>query len=190
MTSPDDRRFDNLFTQYGKAGKPTINQLRNKVSQARKEYQRIADEQKANVVSTRNKLKKGAWWYSPKNINPEFEKIQSKDRGLVGGLAPHNILYALPELGSSWSDAEDFAAMVGTDLVVNKVVVPALVAVATKNPEAAATASAAASGAEAVQHLSKFRKALNAYKAAQGTIKGAKASGDIMRNVYKFADTE
>lgn len=190
MTAPEDRRFDNLFTQYGKAGKPTINQLRNKVLQAKKEYQRIADEQKANVVSTRNKLKKGAWWYSPKNINPEFEKIQSKDRGLVGGLAPHNILYALPELGSSWSDAEDFAAMVGTDLMVNKVVVPALVAVATKNPEAAAAASAAASGAEAVQHLSKFRKALNAYKAAKGTINSAKASGDIMRNVYRFADTE
>lgn len=190
MTAPEDRRFDNLFTQYGKAGKPTINQLRNKVSQARKEYQRIADEQKANVVSTRNKLKRGAWWYSPKNINPEFEKIQSKDRGLIGGLAPHNILYALPELGSSWSDAEDFAAMVGTDLAVNKIIVPTLVAVATKNPEAAATASAAASGAEAVQHLSKFRKALNAYKAANRTINSAKASGDIMRNVYKFADTE
>lgn len=190
MTAPEDRRFDNLFTQYGKAGKPTINQLRNKVLQAKKEYQRIADEQKVDVVSTRNKLKKGAWWYSPKNINPEFEKIQSKDRGLVGGLAPHNILYALPELGSSWSDTEDFGLMVGTDLLVNKVLVPALVAVAARNPEAGAAAAAAASGVEAVQHVSKFRKALNAYKAAKGVVNSAKASGNIMRGVYKLADTE
>ena len=193
-TSRDDRTFDNLFTNYGSDGKnsASIQSLKDKISMIKPEYQRAYKEQKAIVNSTKRKLTNGTWWFDPKAISKDFEKIQQKDRGIVGAFLPWNLKYSLPELGSSWSDVEDFGAMMLTDAAMKKVVVPLLVAAATKNPEAGAWASSALTATEAAATTSRFKRALNTLKESKALVSEAAASGDMIKGVInssRFAKT-
>lgn len=113
-----DRTYDKLFNGYidAKNGIYDDDSLQKKINDFKEYYERETGERKANLLNISNKYKNGTWYYDPKKINPKFaEMMDSHNGGLLGILDPTALPLNLTELGTSFSDLEDFIALTATD---------------------------------------------------------------------------
>jgi len=90
--------------------------LQDKISQYRSANDRQYRENYAEYLYDTKRATKGNSLFDPTKINPKFKDIQEhSDAGAIGWAMPSNILYMLPEWGSSYADFEDMAALMATD---------------------------------------------------------------------------
>ena len=112
---PGDRWTDNLFEGYDT--NLSTNQLRIKIQPLRDYWNGELERRSALERESANKYKNGTWYFDPQKINPKFRRLsENNDSGLIGGLMPDQLAYSLAEMGSSYSDFENMAAMMLTDL--------------------------------------------------------------------------
>lgn len=91
-------------------------QILQSISDLRKQYQRKDDELTASALSTINTLRNGNWAFDPRKIDPIYKKKQEQNDGSVFDiLNPLRLPYAIPEMGSSYSDLETMAAMLASE---------------------------------------------------------------------------
>lgn len=115
--------------------------LKSKVAELRLE----ADQKQAELQHEITKYKKGTWYFDPKKIDPEFERVQASNRA-IGDIPEKGIkalLYSLPELGSSFSSFESFCAQFGIQYAGTK----AATKLAGKHPGLALATELATQGA-------------------------------------------
>jgi hypothetical protein len=118
---PSDRWTDNLFEGYDT--NLSTNHLRNRIQPLRDHWNGELERRSALERESANKYKNGAWYFDPQKINPKFRRLsENNDSGLIGGLLPDQLAYSLAEMGSSYSDFENMAGMMLTDLSAGAVV--------------------------------------------------------------------
>ena len=113
-----DRTYDKLFNSYidTKNGIYSDDSLQKRINDFKQYYEREEGQRRANLLSISNKYKNGTWYYDPKKINPKFaEMMDDHNGGLLGILDISALPLNLTELGTSFSDLEDFVALTATD---------------------------------------------------------------------------
>lgn len=117
--SDKDNQFINqFFRSYENASDKEgyKKQIVQSINNLRKQYQRKDDELTASTLSTINTLRNGNWAFDPRKIDPIYKKKQEQNDGSVFDiLNPLRLPYAIPEMGSSYSDLETMAAMLASE---------------------------------------------------------------------------
>lgn len=114
QSSSDDSWTDGLFEGYTNGN---TNKLRQQAEELKNYWTDELDKRSAILKEVSNKYKNGAWYFDPQKINPKFRYFsENNDAGIIGGLLPDQLAYSLAEMGSSYSDFENMAAMMITDL--------------------------------------------------------------------------
>lgn len=116
----NDRTYDSFFTSGSEI--KNNNNLLNRFQQNLEYWKGDVDEKIENKTQDAQdisrKLLKGTWYFKPELIDPKFREAQAHtDVGLLGTIT--HPLYSFPELGSSFSDFEDFATLTATDAGVS-----------------------------------------------------------------------
>ena len=134
--SPDDiQTFDHLFNSYKNhigESKNHINVLQNRINSLKSQLERDKTEKETDLKSTLDTYINGNWLFDPRKIDPVYKKMQEQnDRGILGTIIdPSQWLYAVPELGSSFSDFYDFVGLLalngGAELVASKLATTAM----------------------------------------------------------------
>lgn len=111
---PTDRWTDALFIDHSSEGGTDV--LKNKIQPIKKEWGEILESRIADAKESANKYKNGTWYFDPQKINPKFRYYsENNDSGILGGFLPDQIMYSFSEMGSSYSDWMNMAAMIVTD---------------------------------------------------------------------------
>lgn len=128
--APDDiQTFDHLFNSYKQhAGesKAHINALQSKIDKAKNDLERDKTAKETDLKSTLDTYRNGNWLFNPRKIDPIYKKMQEEeDRGILNTIVdPSQWLYAVPEIGSSFSDFADFTGLLllngGAELAASK----------------------------------------------------------------------
>lgn len=116
---PDGNKyFDFLFDSYKSSTggiKDGINNrirdLRNKTDIMIEDLGREVREKQADVIHTHNVYKNGNFLFDPRKISKEYREEQEKERGLLSIFDITQLPYNLPEIGTSFADAADFAGL-------------------------------------------------------------------------------
>lgn len=134
--SPDDTQtFDHLFNSYKQHTGETKNHIRllqSKVDKLREGLERDKAAKEADLKSTLDTYKNGNWLFDPKKIDPVYRKMQEEDdRGILKTIVdPSQWLYAVPEIGSSFSDLVDFTGLLmlngGAELAASRLATTAV----------------------------------------------------------------
>lgn len=134
--SPDDTQtFDHLFNSYKQHTGETKNHIRllqSKVDKLREGLERDKAAKEADLKSTLDTYKNGNWLFDPKKIDPVYRKMQEQDdRGILKTIVdPSQWLYAIPEIGSSFSDFVDFTGLLmlngGAELAASRLATTAV----------------------------------------------------------------
>lgn len=113
---------DTFINQYFKGYKSVNNideyknNVQNMINILKKDRERESKELEASQLSTINTLRNGNWAFDPRKIDPIYKKKQEEnDSSLIDFLNPLRLPYAIPEMGSSYSDLQTSLAMLGTE---------------------------------------------------------------------------
>ena len=184
----NDDSYKHLINTYtGKGNNNNYISLLNKIDKLKPEYDKRRNDALKKTIESSRVLAKGTWYFDPNKINPEYESIQEhlNDSGSITDFINLiNWLYTIPELGTSFSDAATFGGMLATDMVIKKWVVPALTAIATRNPTATRLASAVAAGTATVEDINKLNKIRTALDYSKKGIALAEGAGSIWATSY------
>ena len=116
-TDANDRSTDRFFNDHTSGS--DINKLQQKVNNYREMYDRDRKEADLEVKKQLNYLQNGAWYFNPKNINPEYRRLLNEgDYGFFGFALPGNLPYSFAELGSSWGDITHMAGSLAVDAAI------------------------------------------------------------------------
>lgn len=127
--------FDGLFDSYKShsgESKNHIGVLQSKIDKLRNSLERDQAAKKTDLKQTLDIYRNGNWLFDPKKIDPIYKKMQEEeDRGILKTIVdPSQWLYAVPELGSSFSDFVDFTGLMllngGAEYVASKLATTAL----------------------------------------------------------------
>ena len=168
---PNEHGYDNLFIDYSKDqnGKAGYLALEDQLREQLPEFYRLKNQKKVEAIQAKDDLTKGNAWFDPSKLDKKFlNKQSSRDMGLLGGFMPQNLQYSLPELGSSFSDLKDFAALSVMDFAANNVVVPLILTAATHMPAGAAKAIGLAESASKVNKALEVSKAIREAQKIEG----------------------
>lgn len=139
-----DRRFDNLFTDYTKTKgdfKNGSDRLQYFIDLNKEPVMDKYLEAKKDVITRTQNLAQGNYWFDPKKIDKRFMNIVNNDDfGFLGSITV-GLPAAIPQLGSSFSDAKDFFASIGVDAAMENVVAPIAIGVASGGGAALETAA-------------------------------------------------
>ena len=82
----------------------------------KRDRERESKELEASQLSTINTLRNGNWAFDPRKIDPIYKKKQEENNGsLLDFLNPLRLPYAIPEMGSSYSDLQKSLEMLGKE---------------------------------------------------------------------------
>lgn len=114
-SDPNNEYVNSLFLRSsdadGKELSKRVSDIKPTLEWLTETKNRTAKEQEADLISTMNTLKNGNWAFDPRKIDPEYKKAQQE--GGHGVLS--SLVMGIPEMGSSYSDLETFATMMGTE---------------------------------------------------------------------------
>lgn len=186
--SVNDTSYKSMINTYtGKRANNNYISLLKKIDALKPEYEQRRLDALKKVQESSRVLAKGTWYFDPNKIDPEYERIQqnlNNSGNLLDFANPANLLYAIPELGTSFSDAATFGGMLATDMAIKKWVVPALTAIATRNPTATRLASAVAAGTATVEDINKLNKIRTTLDYSKKGIALAEGAGSIWATSY------
>lgn len=117
-TDKDDAFINQYFKGYKSANNidEYKNNVQNMINILKKDRERESKELEASQLSTINTLRNGNWAFDPRKIDPIYKKKQEENNGtLLDFLNPLKLPYAIPEMGSSYSDLQTSLAMLGTE---------------------------------------------------------------------------
>ena len=117
-TDKDDAFINQYFKGYRNADNidEYKNNVQNMINVLKRDRERESKELEASQLSTINTLRNGNWAFDPKKIDPIYKKKQEENNGsLLDFLNPLRLPYAIPEMGSSYSDLQTSLAMLGTE---------------------------------------------------------------------------
>lgn len=117
-TDKDDAFINQYFKGYKSANNidEYKNNVQNMINILKKDRERESKELEASQLSTINTLRNGNWAFDPRKIDPIYKKKQEENNGtLLDFLNPLRLPYAIPEMGSSYSDLQTSLAMLGTE---------------------------------------------------------------------------
>ena len=118
----DTDKDDTFINQYFKGYRNADNideyksNVQNMINILKRDRERESKELEASQLSTINTLRNGNWAFDPRKIDPIYKKKQEENNGsLLDFLNPLRLPYAIPEMGSSYSDLQTSLAMLGTE---------------------------------------------------------------------------
>lgn len=117
-TDKDDAFINQYFKGYRNADNidEYKNNVQNMINVLKRDRERESKELEASQLSTINTLRNGNWAFDPRKIDPIYKKKQEENNGsLLDFLNPLRLPYAIPEMGSSYSDLQTSLAMLGTE---------------------------------------------------------------------------
>lgn len=117
-TDKNDAFINQYFKGYKSANNidEYKNNIQNMINILKKDRERESKELEASQLSTINTLRNGNWAFDPRKIDPIYKKKQEENNGtLLDFLNPLRLPYAIPEMGSSYSDLQTSLAMLGTE---------------------------------------------------------------------------
>ena len=114
---PGDTRADLFFKDSKKYtyDPQDVNELISKLDNYQKFYEDERLEREQDVLSRQNTLKNGHFLFNPNKLDPDFKyDFENEDHGVVEFFKNpiKNIFFAIPEMGSSFSDFESFLGQV------------------------------------------------------------------------------
>lgn len=115
--NPEDTRADQFFKDSKKYtyDAQDVNDLLTKLNSYQKFYESERLEREQDVMSKQNTLTKGNWLFNPEKLDKDFKyDFENEDHGIVEFWKNplKNIFFAIPEIGSSFSDYESFIKQV------------------------------------------------------------------------------
>lgn len=117
-TDKDDAFINQYFKGYRNADNidEYKSNVQNMINVLKRDRERESKELEASQLSTINTLRNGNWAFDPRKIDPIYKKKQEENNGsLLDFLNPLRLPYAIPEMGSSYSDLQTSLAMLGTE---------------------------------------------------------------------------
>lgn len=117
-TDKDDAFINQYFKGYRNADNidEYKSNVQNMINVLKRDRERESKELEASQLSTINTLRNGNWAFDPRKIDPIYKKKQEENNvGLLDFLNLLRLPYAIPEMGSSYSDLQTSLAMLGTE---------------------------------------------------------------------------
>ena len=117
-TDKNDAFINQYFKGYKSANNidEYKNNVQNMINILKNDRERESKELEASQLSTINTLRNGNWAFDPRKIDPIYKKKQEENNGsLLDFINPLRLPYAIPEMGSSYSDLQTSLAMLGTE---------------------------------------------------------------------------
>lgn len=117
-TDKNDAFINQYFKGYKSANNidEYKNNIQNMINILKNDRERESKELEASQLSTINTLRNGNWAFDPRKIDPIYKKKQEENNGsLLDFINPLRLPYAIPEMGSSYSDLQTSLAMLGTE---------------------------------------------------------------------------
>lgn len=117
-TDKNDAFINQYFKGYKSANNidEYKNNVQNMINILKNARERESKELEASQLSTINTLRNGNWAFDPRKIDPIYKKKQEENNGsLLDFINPLRLPYAIPEMGSSYSDLQTSLAMLGTE---------------------------------------------------------------------------
>lgn len=117
-TDKNDAFINQYFKGYKSANNidEYKNNVQNMINILKNDRERESKELEASQLSTINTLRNGNWAFDPRKIDPIYKKKQEESNGsLLDFINPLRLPYAIPEMGSSYSDLQTSLAMLGTE---------------------------------------------------------------------------
>lgn len=118
----NSEKNDEFINQYFKGYKNADDikaykqNLQSMIKTLRSNYDREDKELQASQLSTINTLRNGNWAFDPRKIDPIYKAKQEANNGsLFDIINPFRLPYAIPEMGSSYSDLQTSLAMLGSE---------------------------------------------------------------------------